>query len=273
MLALTEANYHSPAANMEYMSCSSYKNYLECEAMALASDRGEYKRLQTPECLVGSYIHAWNESPAALEQFKANTPEMFSSKGPTKGDLKANFLFANQMISALADDAMCSYMLEGEKEVIMTAEMFGAPWKIKIDTYKPDDSIVDLKTTRSIWELAWNDYYKCRMSFIENYQYFTQFAIYLEVERIAQGRTNYLTPYIVAVSKEAPPDKAVISLDDPMRLNRELMQIAANLPRILQVKSGEVEPVHCGRCSYCRSIKKVTDIISYRDLEAEKEAV
>ena len=91
MLILTEANYHSPAANMEYMSCSSYKNYLECEAMALASDRGEYKRLQTPECLVGSYIHAWNESPAALEQFKANTPEMFFFQGADQGRFESQF--------------------------------------------------------------------------------------------------------------------------------------------------------------------------------------
>lgn len=272
MLVLTEANYHSPEANREYMSNSQYKDFISCEAMAMAKINGLYAQKQTDECLVGSYVHAWNEGPNALNFFKATTPEMFSSKGPTKGELKATFQFANQMIETLQSDAMCSYMLEGEKEVIMTAEMFDAPWKIKIDTYKPDDSIVDLKTTRSIWELAWNDYYKCRMSFIENYQYFTQFAIYLEIERIAQGRANYLTPYIVAVSKESPPDKAVISLDDSMRLNRELMQIAANMPRILQVKSGAVEPVHCGRCSYCRSIKKVTDIISYRDLEA-REAV
>ena len=76
----------------------------------------------------------------------------------------------------------------------MTAEMFGAPWKIKIDTYKPDDSIVDLKTTRSIWELQWDSFYKSKVSFIEMYRYFTQFAIYLEVERLAHERDFLVKP-------------------------------------------------------------------------------
>lgn len=40
--------------------------------------------------------------------------------------------------------------MSGEKQVIMTAEMFGAKWKIKIDSYHPGRCIVDLKTCQSI---------------------------------------------------------------------------------------------------------------------------
>lgn len=272
MLKLTEQNYHSLEANRLFMSNSQYKDFISCEAMAMAKVNGRWEQAQTDECLVGSYIHAWNEGSNALEKFKANTSDMFSSRGATKGELKSTFLFAKQMIETLENDPFCSYMLEGEKEVIMTAEMFGAFWKIKIDSYKPNDSIVDLKSTKSIWERQWSTFYNCKVSFIEIYKYFTQFAIYLEVERLAQERENHLAPYIVAVSKETPPDKAVIDLSDPGRIKHELMLVEANMPRILAVKSGEVEPEHCGRCAYCRSIKKVTDIISYRALE-EREAV
>lgn len=272
-LKLTEENYHSKEANTLFMSVSSYKNYLECEAMALASDRGEYKRTQSNECLVGSYLHAWNEGSGALERFKANTPDMFSSKGPTKGNPKSDFLFADQMIETLQADPFCMYMLEGQKEVIMTAEFAGCMWKIKVDTYKPDDGIIDLKTTKSIWETTWNAFYRCRMSFVEQYRYPLQMAVYCEVERLAHGRDEWLKPYIVAVSKENPyPDKAVISLDDPMRIKAELAEVERNMPRILAVKAGEVEPSRCGRCAYCRSINMISDIISYRDLEP-KEAV
>lgn len=262
-MELNEQNYFSQEANREYMSNSQYKNFLNCEAMAMASILGEYTRPTSNEFLAGSFVHAWNESPKALEAFRANTPEMFNKNGT----MKAAFVFAETMIETLKNDAICSYMLEGEKEVIMTAEMFGAPWKIKIDTYKPDDSIVDLKTTRSIWELQWDSFYKSKVSFIEMYRYFTQFAIYLEVERLAHERDFWLSPYIVAVSKETPPDKAVIDLTDDIRIKYELDQIEAHMPRIIAVKSGLVEPEYCGHCAYCRSVRQVTDIISYKDLE------
>jgi len=265
---LTAENYFSPEANMAYMSNSSYKDFLSCEAMAMAKISGEWAQAQSNECLVGSYIHAWNESPAALETFKASTPQMFKKNG----EPYSQFIFADQMIDALASDSFCMMMLEGQKEVIMTAEMFGAPWKIKIDTYKPGDSIVDLKTTRSIWEQQWDSFYNCKVSFIEMYRYFTQFAIYTEVERLATGGDKRLSSYIVAVSKETPPDKAIIDLSDEMRIQSELLAIKNNMPRILAVKSGEVNPKRCGHCAYCRSINRVTDIISYRDLE-QREAV
>lgn len=254
-------DYYSLEANNKYMSNSQYKDFMDCEAMAIAVLKGEWVREQTIEQLVGSYVHAWNEG--ILPEFKATHPEMFKKNG----EPYAQFALADQMIKALQNDSMCMYMLEGQKEVSMAAEMFGCLWKIKIDTLKAADSIIDLKTTKSIHELSWNPLYRAKLSFIENYNYWRQFAIYLEVEKRATGRENWLTPYIVAVSKETPPDKAVIALDNEERLHDELEQIEINLPRILQVKTGEAQPTRCEKCAYCRATKKVTDIISYRDLE------
>lgn len=45
--------------------------------------------------------------------------------------------------------------MSGQKQVIMTGELFGAKWKIKIDSYIPDVAIVDLKVMSSITELKW----------------------------------------------------------------------------------------------------------------------
>ncbi len=268
-MLLTAENYHSPEMNRKYMSVSQYKDFVPelggCEAMAMASIRGEYKRPTSTDCLVGSYLHAWNEGREALAKFKADTPEMFKKNG----EPLAAFSFADQMIQTLESDPFCMYMLEGRKEVILTAELFGAPWKIKIDTYKESEAIVDLKTTRSIWELQWSSFYNCKVSFIEIYQYFIQFAIYLEVERRAKNRESWLAPYIVAASKENPPDKAVIDLNDPARIKQELKEIEAKMPRILALKSGQAEPKRCGCCAYCRATNRVTDVISYKMLERE----
>lgn len=257
-----QTDYYSPESNLRYMSNSQYKDFLTCEAMAIAKMVGEWNPPPTIERMVGSYVHAWNEGEEALKQFKASTPEMFNKNGT----MKAQFLFADQMIETLENDELCMAYLEGQKEVIMTAEMFGCEWKIKIDTYRPD-AIVDLKTTRSIWDMQWSSHYNTKVSFIETYDYFQQFAIYLEVERITTGRDKWLTPYIVAVSKEQPPDKAIIRLQDDERIASELLRIEGNMPHILAVKHGDIKPVRCGKCAYCRATSRVDRIISYRELE------
>lgn len=258
-------DYHSTEANLRYMSNSQYQDFLACEAMAVAKMVGEWNPEPSTEMLVGSYIHAWNEG--TLKEFKATHPEMFSSKGPTKGELKSQFLFADQMIDTLQDDPMCMDMLAGHKEVIATAEMFGCEWKIKMDSYRPGEAIIDLKTTRSIYELVWSPYFNAKVSFIEAFDYVTQFAIYLEIERIATGSKKWLQPLIVAVSKEAPPDKAVIDMTDTDRYKAILFNIRENIPRIMAIKAGEISPVRCERCNYCRATKKLKEVFSYHQLE------
>lgn len=229
----------------------------------MAEIEGRWQSATSNDFLVGSLLHAWNEGPEVLEAFKATTPELYTQKG----ELRSNFKFAETMIEVLENDLMCLQMLDGQKEVIVTAEMFGTPWKIKIDTYRPGDAIVDLKTTRSIWDLAWSPRHGEKVSFIEQYDYFLQLAIYREIERIANNRATWLEPYIVAVSKEVPPDKAIISLDDFQRTEAELHAVKMNMPHILEVKNGFVEPVRCERCDYCRSTNIVSKILSYSELE------
>ena len=260
---LTRENYYSPEMNQVYMSASLYSDFLACEAMAMAKLRGEYKPETTKECMIGSYIHAWNEG--TLEHFRANTPEMFTKKG----EIRSEFKLADQMIQTLENDPFCMFALQGEKEVPMTAEMFGTVWKIKIDSYNRSDKarrIVDLKTTKSIYQLVWSNERWAKVSFVEAYNYLRQLAIYCEVERISTGHDSWAEPLIVAVSKETPPDKAIISLLDEARFATELRHIEENMPRILSVKRGEVEPVRCERCAYCRQNKRVRKVIHYSEL-------
>jgi len=267
MLTLSKDNYYSPEANREYMSHSQYKDFLSCEAMALAKLNGEYTPPTSDEYLVGSYVHAWNEE--TLEQFKAKHPEIISSKGSTKGQLKADFKRADRMIETLANDPMCMFALEGQKEIILTAEMFGAIWKIRMDVYNPErHRIVDLKTAKSIRELVWSTEQWTKVSFVEAYGYLTQLSIYCEVERIATGHKGWAEPLIVAISKEDPPDKAIISLLDEPRFERELEVIQDKMPRIIAVKAGEIAPRRCEKCAWCRSTKKLTTVMHYSELNA-----
>lgn len=128
--------------------------------------------------------------------------------------------------------------------------------------------MVELKTTRSIQEKQWSQEHLGRVSFIEQYNYLLQAALYCEIERRANGRpeNDWMDYYMVAVSKESCPDKEVIDLRDPVRYLAELAEIEVNMPRILAVKSGQMEPERCGCCDYCRSTKKLTGAVYYSDL-------
>ena len=57
-MRLTEENYFSREAQMEYMSASQYKAFLECPAAAMAEIRGEYIREETKALTLGSYMDA-----------------------------------------------------------------------------------------------------------------------------------------------------------------------------------------------------------------------
>ena len=262
-MLLTRENYHSLEANKFFMSNSQYKEFLECEARALAKINGSWVEESPDAFMVGSYVHSWNENKR--KEFLSENPSMFTTKG-----LKAPFKVADKMIATLESDPFALYVLEGMKEQIFTAELFGTPWKIMIDSYIPEKRrSVDLKTTRSITEKVWNNELWAKVSFIEAYSYLVQAAVYSEVERIAHSRPpgDWFDFYIVAVSKQDVPDKEVISLVDPERYAIELINIQNNMPRILSVKNGEVEPNYCGKCDFCRSKKRLSEAIHYTKLD------
>ena len=261
-MILTEQNYFTPEADKEYMSVSLFKSFQECQAATMARIRSEWHQEPSESMLLGSYVHA--HFSGDLEQFKAQHPEMISSKGPTKGELKVGFQKAHKMIETLEKDEFCKFVLAGEKEKIITAELFGVPWKTKIDVLT-DKRIVDLKTTKNIYDLSWNPVNQCKETFIEKYQYLLQAAIYSEVERIASNSDKWKEFLFVVVSSEEEPDKAIIAVDDDLLIEHNLRWAEGQLQHIIPVWKGEQEPERCGKCAYCRSTKKITKVTRYSD--------
>lgn len=244
-MILTNENYYSTEANQEYMSVSQYKDFRKCEAMALASLRGEWVRPQTTALLVGSYIDSWFEG--TLEEFKATHPEIYR-KGRGDRQLRADFLQAEEIIAFLQKDPLFMRYMSGRKQIILTAELFGTKWKIKMDSYH-NDKIVDLKVMRSMERIMGK-------SFVEHWGYDLQMAIYAAVE----GRG--IATYLAVVTKQDPPDKEIISI--PRWRRMELLEdVGKNMPHILAVKRGEIPPIRCGVCEYCRATKMLTEPIDF----------
>ncbi len=251
-LSLNQNNYYSQEANLEYMSVSQFKSFMECEARTIAELKGEYSRPHSQALTVGSYVHAAFESDNVFDQFVEDNKKVIIN---TRGNKYADFAQADKMIEALKNDKFCMFALEGEKEVIYTGELFGAQWKIKVDSINHErKTFSDLKTTQELSKRYWSDKYQKYVSFVEAYDYILQMAIYREI--IFKNTGEYYKPYIIAVTKQDPPDKAILHFDES-RFDFEKEYVQTYLPSIIKTKKGEATPVRCEKCDYCRATKQL----------------
>lgn len=261
---LSDENYYSNEADWQYMSTSQYKLFLKCEAAALAKLKGEWQPSSDPKALlVGNYVHSYFESLEVHEAFKAeNKSKMFSSRKPY-GLLK-DFQIAEQMIERLKQEEAFMNIYQGEKEAIVIGELFGTTWKGKIDCLNLEEGyFVDIKTTKDMHERKWNDEYGTRETFLVNFGYVLQMAIYQEL--ILQKFGKHCIPIIAAVSKQTPSEARLITIDED-KMAYELVLLKEKIERIVKVKNGEEKPVNCGTCEYCRGNLPITGFTSMDDL-------
>jgi len=214
--------------------------------MAMAELKSEWVRPKSTALLVGSYVDSWFEG--TLDQFKAENPEIFKRDG----SLKADYVQAEEIIKRVTSDEVFMEYMSGEKQKIFTAELFGAPWKIKADSFH-EDKIVDLKVMRSMERIMGK-------SFVEHWEYDLQLAVYAEVVKRATGMD--LETYLAVVTKQTPSDIEVIEV--PKWRRKEILdEVEKRMPHIIQVKKGLVEPERCGVCEYCRATKKIVEPIDF----------
>lgn len=269
-LKLNNDNYFSVESNKAFCSVSQLKNFLGtpfmpgCEKRALAEINGEYAREKSDALLIGSYVDAaLTGSKEELEKFIADNPNMISSRGATAGQLKSQYLHANTIIDRVKRDKFFMKTLEGEHQVIMTGEIFGVPFKIKVDNLT-DKAIVDLKTCESLTKIYYTE--GRRMNFIEYHNYILQGAIYQEIVRQNIGKV--LPFFLSCVSKEKVPDLGVFQIDNET-LAECLASLEDDIKYVQMLKSGELEPRECGCCDYCKEHKIITKPINWLDLGDE----
>lgn len=261
-IELTEQNYYNKETSWDYMSVSLFKDFMNCEAAALAKLKGEWEPERSPvPLLVGNYVHSYFESAESHEKFiKENEKEMISSRGKTKGQLKADFKVADAMINALKDEPVFKALYEpGQKEVIVTGEIFGYKWKGKIDSLNLENLyFCDLKTVDDIHKKHWSNNRGMYGNFIADRGYYMQMAIYIEL--IKQTFGVDCQPFIFAVSKQTPPDKEAIDFNsdnDIAEMADAMHMIEENQDHVQAVMEGKEEALRCNHCEYCRLTKKI----------------
>lgn len=277
-MLLTRDNYYTPEADWEYMSCSQYQGWCECEAKQMAKLEGRWKDEPSEAFLVGNYFHTHFESPEAHEIFCAQNFDSIFKVSTTKksgtvvkGKYKP-FEQADKMITVAERDPLIRSLLDlpGENEKIMTGTLFGIPWRIRVDKYVPDGRlIIDYKTVANINELKWSNEFHEKVTFIDAYGYMMRAAVYSEVEKQFSGSTTDPHFIIIAISKQDYPDKDVLELNHRQRYDYELQQIKERIQHIQRVKERIVKPTRCGFCDYCRSTKQLFSIRPYFKLMPE----
>ena len=261
-MKLTAENYYSRDANLAYMSVSQFKDFvgtygrMACEFEAMEKLDGRWNPEPTTAMLVGSYVDSYVEG--TLDRFMNENPDIFSRSG----ELKAPYKKAEDIISRIERDEYFMKYLSGEKQTIMTADLFGCKWKIKMDSYIPGVAIVDLKIMSSITDLKWVKDVGY-LDFVRYWGYDIQGAIYQRVVEINTGKK--LPFFIAAATKETEPDIRIIQVTQNY-LDEALELVRANIGRVLTVKNGEDEPDRCDVCDCCKHNRVLRCPISIMDL-------
>lgn len=245
-MILTRKNYFSPKASRVYMSVSQFKAFEKCPACAMAEISGRYKRETTTALLVGQFVDAHFDGEA--DSFCAEHPEIFTGKG----ELKADFKQALDIIARMGRDKKLMKFMDGEKQVIMTGEIAGVPVKIMMDSFHPGKMIVDRKIVKDFEDIRVPE--QGYLPWFEAWGYDLQGAVYQEIVR--QNTGHKLPFYLAAATKEKVTDIDLIHITQST-LDFQLDRFAENAPRYDAMKKRIIPADRCEKCEFCKQTKKI----------------
>ena len=252
-------NYFSRENEISFMSYSQFKDFLECEAMALAIAEGRYEKPKSDALLQGSYVDAYFSGE--LDKFKAENPSLFKKDGT----LLAKYETCEAVIKAIEEDqTFKSFFFSGESQRIFVGTIAGVPFKGKIDMLY-DDRIVDMKCMADITP-KWNDEERRKVPFYAYYGYQIQAAIYQELVRQATGKR--LPYYLAVATKTDPVEKHAFQFSQEV-LDKALGLVETLAPRFQAIKDHEIEPNECGHCKFYAATHKF-DIFDIKTITEEE---
>lgn len=290
MMELTIDNYHSLEANRQWMSSHQWARWLQCPAKQAAILRGEHVEPPKATFVLGQYFDRALLTPDELPKWWGDNALLLAEVGlvTKKGNMAAELERAENAVCQVQTDGGFMAALQGEKQVILVATMFGLDWRCALDVYDRPDTITDLKTTASFAD-GWystdtifhalgrreglHEQYGKRLCgpFWEQYGYYRQLAIY---RAIAEYNTGIKPACRIAAIRKlaATVDRVncqVVELD-PVGMDWELQKIAMLAPRVIAWKTGNEEPPRCeaDECGWCLATRPATEVRKVRRSEA-----
>lgn len=252
MMNLTQKSYYSAEANRNFMSVSQYKDFCKCEAMALAKIKGEYKQPESRALLLGSlFDELLTGTGKSLAEFIAeNQQELFKKNGEPYADVAQTY----ETVEKVKQQPLMMKHLSGVKQKILTGEICGVPFKIKMDNYKKGEFISDLKYMASLRSPNMFE------PMVKYWNYIAQGAVYQEI--VYQNTGKRLPFFLVIATKESPAHLDVCEIKQ-YDLDEELANIKKRVERFQAIKNGEISPERCEEydCNYCTETRILTEPI------------
>ena len=251
-MKLKQNNYYSSEANKNWMSVSQYKDFTRCEAMAMAKINGEYIKPKSRALILGSLVDEMLTGTKKSQTvfMEENKQELFKKNGEPYADV-AQALGTVELIKK--QPLMMKY-LSGQTQKIMTGEIEGVPFKIKMDSYKKGEFIADLKYMASLRSPNMFE------PMVRYWNYIAQGSVYQEI--VYQNTGKRLPFYLVVATKESPAHLDVCEIKQ-YDLDEELENIKKRVGRFQAIKSGEIPPERCEEydCPYCTETRIITEPI------------
>ncbi len=210
-----------------------------------------------------------------LDQFVSQNPQIYTNRG----DLRADFRQAQDIIAFIEQDPLMMAMLKGDLQRILTGTIAGVPFKGKLDVLldsaqcraiakdfpdmaehllMADGAIVDLKIMRDMAPVFVPG--AGRLSFVQAWRYDLQLALYQQME----GRS--LPCFLLVATKEKRPDKALVHVPQYL-LDAALDAVYPFIPYFHSLKATPDKAKRCEKCDYCRQTKRITRAVEADELE------
>ena len=251
-MLLTEDNYYSQESNITWFSVSQFKQFMNCSARAIAELKGDYIPERGRALVLGSYVDEHlTGTPESMHKFiTENYNELYKKNGEPYADVAQ----ADEAINRIRNQPLMLKYLTGEFQKMMTGEIGGVPFKIKMDCYKEGEFISDLKYLASLRSP------NLFTNVVDYWNYTLQGAVYQEI--VFQNTGKRLPFYLVIATKEKPCHVAVVKLDQ-FDMDEQLDIVKANVGRFQQMKLGLLPPERCEEygCDYCTTTKVLTEPI------------
>lgn len=251
-MKLNSENYYSPEANREFMSVSQFKDFMKCPAMAMAKLNGDYEEDFSEALLLGSYFdEALTGTPESQRKFLIGNEKKIFKKGSGK---RAAFIKADETVELVKAQPLMMKYLSGEHQVIMTGEIEGVPFKIKMDSFDPGEYICDLKYMASLRSPNLFE------PMVKYWGYDTQAACYQEIVR---QNTGEKLPFIFVVATKEKPAHLEVGEISQWNIDEALEKVRNYIRSFQRIKNGEVEVVRCEdyNCDYCTTTKIIKEPI------------
>ena len=251
-MKLTEKNYYGAKASQEYFSVSQFKDFLKCPSMAMAKIRGEYEPEKSRALLLGSYVDEMltGDEDSQLKFIAENYDELFKRGGSPYADVAQ----AMEAIERVKKQPLMMHYLSGKHQVIMTGEIEGVPFKIKMDSFDPKEYITDLKYMASLRSP------NLFTPMVEYWGYDIQAACYQEI--VYQNIGKRLPFFFDVATKEKPAHLAVGQISQ-WNIDKAMEVVKANIVDFQKIKSGQTKAERCEDygCDWCTSTKVITEAI------------